>query len=862
MRYVPILAVLLSLAGIAPVDLQAAELRIGTFNVDATPPLGSPVAYAAARKIEDPLSARGIVLLSNEKPVVLCALDWIGISNEGHEVFREKLARAAGTTADRVAVHALHQHDGPRCDFSAEAILEDAQLGGSRFDNAFARSVIEKVAKAVAEAVTEAQPVTHLGVGRAKVEKVASNRRLLGPDGKVKIMRFSASRNPEAIAAPEGVIDPELKLISFWNGETPVASLTYYATHPQSYYGKGDVTSEFVGLARAAREKALPQVAHIHFNGASGNVAAGKYNNGSPEVRPILAQRMEAGMKAAWESTRRQPISADDLKWNVEPVQVPVGRHVVAEELKKSLHDEKVSSLMRVNAAVKLAFLQRREAGIPIELTCLHLGDVAILHMPGELFVEYQLAAQRMAPEKTVCMAAYGEYGTGYIGTQVAYGQGGYETSNRASNVAPEVEPVLMDGMRKLLGSPRRKVAGVTTNFRKFSHADVLIGRTLKGYHMDRRGGDDLPSVKVTGLYVDQRTDTGLAAPLAKEFDVLLVDSVAEALKQGTNDLAVDGVLLVAEHGDYPLSETGQKLYPKRRLFTEIVQVFEQTGKIVPVFSDKHLSDNWTDAKWIYDTAKEKGIPLMAGSSLPSYRREPAADVAAGTKLEEIVSIGYGGVESYGFHALEMLQCLAEKRAGGETGVRSVTTLSGDAVWAAAGKLYDRKLVDAALEKGPHKRRTDKPLEEVVKKPVLFSIEYNDGLRASMIMLQGMARDFSVAWREDGKTDITATCFALQNDAPYIHFQYLLQGFERMLDTGEPAWPVERTLLTTGILHAAMKSLSKEGETIKTPHLDIQYRSDWKWQQPPEFERPAETPKTSAIPAPRGITSPALQTAS
>ena len=382
---------------------------------------------------------------------MLCAVDWLGIANEAYDLWREKLAEAAGTSVERVSVHTLHQHDGPRSDFSSERLLADRGLSGQRYDVAFGRDAIERTGKAVHNALEELQPVTHLGVGRAKVEKVASNRRILGEDGKVRIVRFSKSTNPEAIAAAEGMIDPWLTCLSFWNGKTPIASLTYYATHPQSYYGQGDVTAEFVGLARAQREQDLPGVAHIHFNGASGNVAAGKYNDGSPEARVALTKRMHAGMQAAWKATETRPLSADQIAWRTEPVTLPLGDHLQAEPLTAILDDPDSSINEKLTAAKHLAWLQRTNSGRQVDLGCLQLGDVYVLHMPGELFVEYQLAAQKMQPEATVCMAAYGQYGPGYICTDIAYSQGGYESSERASRVGPGVEQVLMDAMRRLL---------------------------------------------------------------------------------------------------------------------------------------------------------------------------------------------------------------------------------------------------------------------------------------------------------------------------------------------------------------------------------------------------------------------------
>lgn len=441
----------LLLVSSASLCAEDSPLRIAVFKADATPALGTPVAYAPARSIQDPLSARGVVLLGKGKPIVLCAVDWIGIGNSGHDEWRKGLAEAAGTTMDRVTVHTLHQHDGPRCDFSAEELMAAHGLGGTKFDTDFCRRTIASTAAAIREALTKTSTVTHLGVGEARVEKVASNRRIIGPNGRIILSRMSASKNPAAQAAPDGVIDPTLKLISFWDGETPIACLTYYATHPQSYYGHGDVTAEFVGLARAQRENEMNGLPHIHFNGASGNVAAGKYNDGSPANRPVLAQRMADGMKQAWEATKKHSISAADLDWRVEPVTLPLGAHLIRETLEKALGDDKSEPRLRLNAATKLAYLTRVESGHKLELTRLRLGTVNILHMPGELFVEYQLAAQKMRPGETVCMAAYGDNGTGYIGTEIAYSQGGYEIQPSSSNTAPEAERVLTETMQKLL---------------------------------------------------------------------------------------------------------------------------------------------------------------------------------------------------------------------------------------------------------------------------------------------------------------------------------------------------------------------------------------------------------------------------
>jgi hypothetical protein len=426
-------------------------LRVATFNVDATPPVGSPVAYVPARSITDRLSARGIVLLGAGKPIVLCAVDWIGIAGSGQDLWRSELSRAAGTTPDRVAVHSLHQHDAPRCDPGAEEILAKLGLGGQFCDLAFLRDTVGRTAEAIRTAIPKARPLTHVGTGKAKVAKVASTRRVLGPDGKVKYVRYSSCRNPQVRDAPEGLIDPYVQTVSLWENERPLVVLSYYATHPLSYYGKGDVSADFVGMARSQREKALGGLLHVHFTGAAGNVTAGKYNDGSPANRPVLADRLAAGMAAAWKATVRRPIRPADVEWRAKPVQIPLGKHMDPKKFRAVLDDPKLDFKAKRWAATDFAWIARCAAGTPVELSCLRLGTIYILQMPGELFVEYQLAAQAMRPRDTVCMAAYGEYGTSYIGTEIAYGQGGYETGTDASHVAPETERILLPAIRELL---------------------------------------------------------------------------------------------------------------------------------------------------------------------------------------------------------------------------------------------------------------------------------------------------------------------------------------------------------------------------------------------------------------------------
>ncbi|WP_144993943.1 hypothetical protein [Polystyrenella longa] len=438
-------------------SLIAAEpVRLSTFEADVTPPLGSPLCngnVAPVMEITTPLTARGIVLQYDDQPIVLCAFDWVGIGNESYDQFRKTIAEATGTTADRVALQTLHQHDAPGSDFATEKLLREVGLPGNYSNPDFDHESMQRVATAARESMKAAVLITHMGIGTGRVEKVASNRRILGENGKVVLQRQSSGgKNKAAREAPEGTIDPDVRLISFWNKDQPVAVLTYYATHPQSYYGKGSVNWDFVGIAREQQQKNLG-VPHIHFDGAGGNIAAGKYNDGAKDKRPLLASRLAEGMQKAWDSQTKTELTSDMINWSVVGVNLPVRENLKAEELKAKLENTDLTPKVRMRAARDLTFVRRMNEGHEIPISCLNLGDASILHLPGELFVEYQLAAQAMQPDRFVAMAAYGDYGPGYIGTEIAYGQGGYETS-QVSRVAPQVEGVLLEAIRKLLVTP------------------------------------------------------------------------------------------------------------------------------------------------------------------------------------------------------------------------------------------------------------------------------------------------------------------------------------------------------------------------------------------------------------------------
>ena len=440
--------------GVVALDAAGSEpgVKIATFDVDVTPPVGSMMAYDPVVRVDElSLRCRGVVLIGAQEPIVLCSVDWIGIANQSHDSFREVLAKAAGTSPERVAVHTVHQHDAPGCDFTVEQLLKDGGVKDlGRYESRFVHEVLARLSDAVRDGVAKARPVTHCGWGEADVKEVASNRRILGPNGRVRATRWTTCRDAALRAEPEGVIDPRVSLVSFWNADRPVAVLSYYACHPQSYYRTGVPSPDFPGIARFIRQQSVPDALHVHFNGAGGNITAGKYNDGSKENRLALALRLADGMQRAWAATTRFPIQAASVQWRSVPVVLPLASHLDEAKLRADIN-ERADAKAAWSAADSLAWLLRTRSGHAIDLALLAIGEVRVLHMPGELFVEYQRAAKQMRLDLHVAMAAYGNYGTGYIGTEKAFAEGGYETSPRATNVAPGVEEVLMDGMRKLL---------------------------------------------------------------------------------------------------------------------------------------------------------------------------------------------------------------------------------------------------------------------------------------------------------------------------------------------------------------------------------------------------------------------------
>jgi hypothetical protein len=420
-----------AIAGVACVDRDAATeeqagsrrggFRIATFTADVTCPLGHPLIAGLrepAKTIVDPLSARGFVLLGGGKPIVLCAVDWCEIRNRSYDLWRDELAKAAGTDRVRVLLASIHQHDAPVADLGAAKLLAEAGLPGAMFDPKFERRCIAKTAAALQAAMKSTQPVTHLGTGQARVERIASNRRVVGPDGRISYARGSNSGGDRLHRdAPVGLIDPWLKTLSFWNGDKPLLALHCYATHPMSYYGRGGVSADFVGMARAMMQREFAGVFQIYASGCSGDVTAGKYNNGSPENRPLLAKRLYAAMKAAWKATKRVPLTAAEFRSTTLDLPFrPAATHTAA-ALAKVVSDRKAPARSRILAAMGLSSRKRVASGEKIDFPCVDFGAAQLVLFPGESFVGYQLQVQKQRPKSFVVSLGYGECWPGYIPT-------------------------------------------------------------------------------------------------------------------------------------------------------------------------------------------------------------------------------------------------------------------------------------------------------------------------------------------------------------------------------------------------------------------------------------------------------------
>jgi hypothetical protein len=417
------LALALGLNCNALVAAAKTEFRLATFSANVTVPMGHALmggGIQPSQKVADPLFANGWVLLGGEKPIVMVSVDWCEIRNAAYDRWRNVLANAADTDPTHVLVTSVHVHDAPVADLEAQNILNASLAAGSICNLDFHEEAIQRVAQALKESLKSTQRVTHIGVGQAKVEKVASNRRYVLPDGTISHGRTSRTKNPQAHAAAEGTIDPWLKTLSFWDGKKAVAAMHAYAVHPMSYYGQGEVSADFVGMAQDWMQTNLPSVFQIYVSGCSGNLTAGKYNDGSPTNRPVLAGRIYQAMKTSWANTKLNPLKLADFRVVSLKLTPRDSAGFTVADLEKRLKEDP-KPFGQCLAAMGLSWRKRCAAGQPIDVPAVDFGPAQLLLLPAESYVEFQLFAQEQRPKSFVMVMGYGECAPGYIPIERAW---------------------------------------------------------------------------------------------------------------------------------------------------------------------------------------------------------------------------------------------------------------------------------------------------------------------------------------------------------------------------------------------------------------------------------------------------------
>jgi len=464
-RFSALLFLLLALTPAA-----AADFRLATFSVDVTIPIGHPCmggGIAPAREVADPLYAKGFVLLGGDKPFVLIAFDWCEIRGTSFDKWKRALAEAAGTDAQRVLVTTTHAHDAPVMDEDAEKLLRDMEATGAWKDipppdpaapvqavsvcqPAFNEECIGRVVVAVRESLQHPVRVTHFGTGRAKVDRIASNRRFLTSAGVVSYGRYSRTIDKEARDADEGTIDPWLRTLSFWDGDRPICALHNYAVHPMSSYGGGKISADFPGEARARMQQAHPETLQIYTTGCAGNVTAGKYNNGPPGNRTELAGRLHDAMEASWANTQRSPLTHADFKLALMPLGARnTPNHT--ETLVRQRLTSGVRPFARSEAAMGLAWYERVKRGHQVEVPALEFDPAhVLLLLPAEAYVEFSLFAQECRPQSFLMVMGYGECGPGYIPIDRAFEENDQNLNDWAWT-PPGSEAVMKAAIREVL---------------------------------------------------------------------------------------------------------------------------------------------------------------------------------------------------------------------------------------------------------------------------------------------------------------------------------------------------------------------------------------------------------------------------
>ena len=405
-----------------------------------------------------------------------------------------------------------------------------------------------------------------------------------------------------------------------------------------------------------------------------------------------------------------------------------------------------------------------------------------------------------------------------------------------AAGASLTVGPLTSLTPAQLAPGGRKRLAVVTTEWRYGSHAWHMAERFLVGYPI--KGEWHQPPFDVVAAYVDQHPENDLSVKRSKEFGFPIYPSVAETVRAGGKSLAVDAVLIIGEHGNYPKTEYGQTKYPRYEFFKQVTDVFRKDGRVVPIFNDKHLSWNWDWAKEMVEISRELKIPFLAGSSLPVTWRMPSIDMPLGAEVEELLCVAIGGIDSYDFHALEVIQCMAERRKGGETGVAAVHGLQGESVWKAmeAGGWnqggWNPRLFEACLSRShtlaqpdtfSDRHPTPVQIREWVKNPIVYRIEYKDGTKATMLLMNGLVSDFTFAAKLRGESEPLSTLFYLPPIPNVVYSAALMSKAEETFLTGKTPYPLERTLLTTGLVEAGVRSLGNGQKRLETPHLAITY---------------------------------------
>lgn len=361
-----------------------------------------------------------------------------------------------------------------------------------------------------------------------------------------------------------------------------------------------------------------------------------------------------------------------------------------------------------------------------------------------------------------------------------------------------------------------KRLAAILTEYRPGSHADVIIGKYLEGYNQDQMG--PYPESKIVSMFTEQVPENDMSRPMAKKYNVPIFRTVVDALTLGGDSIAVDGVILVGEHGVYRTNDKDQKMYPRFEMFLKITDAFRQYKKSVPVFNDKHLSYSWRQAKRMVEISKELKFPMLAGSTIPVSVRVPAIDTPYGVKQKYAVGISYSGLDIYGFHLLDGLQAITERRKGGETGVRAVQCLEGQDCWNYIDQNeWVKRLFDQAISHSETRENGD--MRVLVKEPTVFIVDYNDGLKAAAFLLTGLVQDFTYAVDLEGQQKPFSTLMKLQPGKPHYHFGCLVKHMETMFNTGKAPYPVERTMLSSGILDFALESRILGYKKLETPEL-------------------------------------------